>query len=85
MAAVQSAVAEQNRKREEAMHALEVVQREREHAADTERLRMQSKIAEMAEEVGKKILQKELMLREENQSKFSQLEQVPDIYWLLRY
>lgn len=58
------------------MHALEVIQREKEHAAETERLRLQSKIAEIAEEVSKKILQKEIKLREENQSKFSQMEQV---------
>ena len=62
------------------MHALDVMQREKEHAAETERLRLQSKIAEIAEEVSKKILQKEIKLREENQAKFSHVEQVWHIY-----
>ena len=69
-------IAEQTRRREEHMHALDVMQREKEHAAETERLRLQSKIAEIAEEVSKKILQKEIKLREEHQSKYSQIEQV---------
>ena len=71
-----AAIAEQNRRREEALHALEVVAREKEHAAESERIKLQGKIAEVAEEVSKKILQKEMKLREENYSKFAQLEQV---------
>lgn len=69
-------LAEQARKREENMHALNVVQREKEHAAESERIKLQSKIAEIAEEVSKKILQKEMKLREESQHKFAQVEQV---------
>jgi len=69
-------LAEQNRKREEAMHALDVVQREREHAAESERIRLQSRIAEIAEEVSKKILHKEIKLREEATDKFSKIEKV---------
>ncbi|XP_071962781.1 uncharacterized protein [Antedon mediterranea] len=71
---LQSQVHEQNRKREEGMHVLDVVQREREHASDNERLKMQSKIAEIAEEVSKKILGKEIRLREEAQQKFGNIE-----------
>jgi hypothetical protein len=67
---------EQNRKREEAIHALETVQREREHAAEKERIKIQGKIAETAEEVSRKILQKEARLREEAQQRYAQLEQV---------
>ena len=82
---VSAGVAEQNRRREEALHALEVMQREKEHAAETERIRLQSKIAEIAEEVSKKILQKEMGLREESTRKYAELEQVSAVYimeWL---
>ncbi|XP_013381950.1 neurofilament heavy polypeptide isoform X5 [Lingula anatina] len=71
-----SNIAEQNRKREEAMHALDSIQREREHAAETERIKLQGKIAETAEEVSKKILQKEIKLREESQEKFNMVEKL---------
>ena len=71
-------LAEQTRKREEAMHALDVVQREREHAAENERIKLQSRIAEIAEEVSKKILHKEIKLREEATDKFSKIEKVSD-------
>ncbi|XP_077980786.1 uncharacterized protein LOC144435997 isoform X2 [Glandiceps talaboti] len=74
MSDMQSQVHEQSRKRDEAMHALDVIQREREHAADNERLKMQGKIAEIAEEVSKKILHKEIRLREEAQQKFANIE-----------
>ena len=73
---IQSQVHEQNRKRDETTHALDVVQREREHAADNERLKMQGKIAEIAEEVSRKILTKEIRLREEAQQKFGNIEKV---------
>ncbi|XP_071813237.1 uncharacterized protein [Apostichopus japonicus] len=71
---IQSQVHEQSRKRDESMHALDVIQREREHAADNERLKMQGKIAEIAEEVSRKILSKEIRLREEAQQKFANIE-----------
>ena len=80
---IQSQVHEQNRKRDETTHALDVVQREREHAADNERLKMQGKIAEIAEEVSRKILTKEIRLREEAQQKFGNIEKVTNGY--LRY
>ena len=73
---VQAQIHEVSRKRDESMHALDVVQREREHAADNERLKMHGKIAEIAEEVSKKILSKEIRLREEAQQKFSNIEKV---------
>ncbi|XP_033630840.1 golgin subfamily A member 6-like protein 22 isoform X2 [Asterias rubens] len=71
---VQAQVHEQSRKRDETVHTIDVVQREREHAADNERLKMQGKIAEIAEEVSRKILSKEIRLREEAQQKFGNIE-----------
>ncbi|XP_022089345.1 golgin subfamily A member 6-like protein 22 isoform X2 [Acanthaster planci] len=71
---LQSQVHEQSRKRDETLHTIDVVQREREHAADNERLKMQGKIAEIAEEVSRKILSKEIRLREEAQQKFGNIE-----------
>ncbi|XP_038063747.1 golgin subfamily A member 6-like protein 22 isoform X4 [Patiria miniata] len=71
---IQSQVHEQSRKRDETIHTIDVVQREREHAADNERLKMQGKIAEIAEEVSRKILSKEIRLREEAQQKFGNIE-----------
>ncbi|XP_077864098.1 uncharacterized protein LOC100370844 [Saccoglossus kowalevskii] len=73
---MQAQVHEQARKRDEAMHALDQIQREREHATDNERVKMQGKIAEIAEEVSKKILQKEIKLREEAQQKFANVEKM---------
>ena len=73
---IQSQLHEGVRKRDETVHALDVVQREREHAADNERLKMQGKIAEIAEEVSRKILTKEIRLREEAQQKFGNIEKV---------
>ncbi|CAH1794921.1 unnamed protein product [Owenia fusiformis] len=69
-------LAEQNRRRDEAIHALDAVQREREHAAEIERQKLQGKIAEVAEEVSKKLLAKEIRLREETQDKFSTMEKL---------
>jgi len=59
--------------------------REREHNSEKEKIQLQSKIAEIAEEVGKKILQRELKLREDTRQKFSQLEQVLTmiLIWLI--
>lgn len=73
---MQTAIAEQNRKREESIHALDVIQREKEHASDTDKLRLQSKINENLEEFNKKLLTKEIKLREEIQDKYIQLEKV---------
>jgi len=73
---LQTALAEQSRKREEAMHALEAVQREREHAAETERLKLLSRIAQISEEVSQKILQKELKLRDDTVDRCNRMEKV---------
>ncbi|XP_041365029.1 coiled-coil domain-containing protein 154-like isoform X3 [Gigantopelta aegis] len=68
------AIGEQNRKREESMHALDMIAREREHVAEGERLKLQAQLAETIEDVNKKILTKEIKLREEIQDKSLQLE-----------
>ena len=58
------------------MHALDMIAREREHVAESERLKLQAQLAEMVEDVNKKILTKEIKLREEIQDKSLQLEKV---------
>lgn len=73
---MQAAVTEQARKREEALHAFDSLQREREHTAEHERIKLHTKIGEIAEEVSKKILAKEIKLRQESQEKFATLETV---------
>ncbi|KAK2166877.1 hypothetical protein LSH36_34g07043, partial [Paralvinella palmiformis] len=72
---LQSNIREQSRKSDEAINAMDAMNREREHNSEKEKIQLQSKIAEIAEEVGKKILQRELKLREDTRQKFSQLEQ----------
>ena len=70
------ALGEQNRKREEAMHAMDMIHREKEHTAETEKLKLQSKITEDMDEMNKRVLTKEIKLREEIQDKHQQLEKV---------
>lgn len=70
------ALSEQNRKREEAMHAMDMIHREREHAAETEKLKLHSKLTETMDEMNKRLLTKEIKLREEIQEKHLQLEKV---------
>ena len=73
---MQASVAEQSRRREEAVHSLESMVRDRDHVHEQERLRLTSKIGEISEEVGKKVLAKEIKLRQEFQEKFSTVESV---------
>lgn len=73
---VSSSLAQQNTKRDEFLHSRDLMQREKEHEANTERLKLQNKMAEMVEEVSRKILAKEMKLREEAQEKYLQLEKV---------
>ncbi|XP_067670819.1 coiled-coil domain-containing protein 154-like isoform X4 [Haliotis asinina] len=69
-------IAEQNRKREESMHALDMIAREKEHQAESERMKQQAKIGESLEDINKRILNKEIKLREEVQDKYVQLEKL---------
>ncbi|XP_077980294.1 uncharacterized protein LOC144435582 [Glandiceps talaboti] len=73
---LQSQIHDQGRKREEAIHALDAKQRDREHAANNERLKLQGKLAETAEELNKNITNKEIRIREEMQQKFGSIEQI---------
>ncbi|KAL8566126.1 hypothetical protein ACOMHN_005102 [Nucella lapillus] len=68
------ALGEQNRKREEAIHSMDMAQKERERAAETEKLRLQGKLTESMDEVNKCLITKDLKLREEMQDKHQQLE-----------
>ena len=77
---LQASLSEQTRQQDAAVHALDVIRREKEHAADTERIKLQGRIAEVAEEVIKKVLNREIKLREETDHKFSQIEQVMRFY-----
>ena len=76
VADMQAAVAEQSRRRDEAVHTLESLIRDRDHINEQERLRLAGKMAEITEEVSKKVLQKEIKLRQEFQEKFSTVESV---------
>ena len=69
-------IQEQNRKREEALHGIETTQRDREHISEIEKTKLQGKIGEIAEEVSKNILVKEIKLREELQQRYAELEAV---------
>ncbi|XP_046362158.2 paramyosin-like isoform X4 [Haliotis rufescens] len=69
-------ISEQNRKREESMHALDMIAREKEHKTESDRMKQQAKVAETLEDINKKILNKEIKLREEIQDKHVQLEKL---------
>ncbi|XP_074648351.1 coiled-coil domain-containing protein 154-like isoform X2 [Tubulanus polymorphus] len=73
---LQVSISEQNRRREEAIHALDTMAREKEHAAEAERLRLHNRIAELVEECSRKILSKEIKLREETQEKYLEVERL---------
>ena len=76
MGDVASQIAEQSRRREEALHSMESLVRDKDHATETEKIRLQSRIAEIAEDVSKKIMSKEMKLREEAQQRYSEVERV---------
>ncbi|GFS01040.1 neurofilament heavy polypeptide-like isoform X5 [Elysia marginata] len=53
---LQQTISEQNRKREESLHALDMLHREKEHAAENEKLKLQGRMTETVEEVNKLIV-----------------------------
>ncbi|EDO26129.1 predicted protein [Nematostella vectensis] len=63
-------------KREEDMHSTSMMSRDKDSMLATERSQMASRLAEISDEQNKKLLQKEIRLREEAQSKFMALEKV---------
>ena len=73
---LQSSLSEQTRKREENMHTVDMVLREKDHAAQAERLQINAKVTDTMEDVNKKLLTKEMKIREDIQAKYLQLEKV---------
>ena len=76
MAELQTALTRLSHQQEEALQTYAAEQKQKEHAAEKENIRLQAKIAEAAEQLSNKALQRELKLREETQSRHAQLEQV---------
>ena len=71
-----TSLSEQTRKREEGLHTVDMVLREKDHAAQADRLQMTAKVTDTVEDINKKLLAKEMKIREEIQQKFLQLEKV---------
>ena len=67
---------ENNHKRGQEMYANSMNSREKESLLENERTAIASKLAELSEEQSKKMLQKEVRLREDAQAKFALLEKV---------
>ena len=76
MADLQMTMAEQGRRRDEMMHAVELAQRDKDNAAELERSKVVAKLTEISDEVGSKMMQKEMKMRDEMQSRFAQLDKV---------
>ena len=73
---LRAVVQESNHKREEEIYANAMNSKEKENLLETERTLIASKLAELSEEQSKKMLQKEIRLREDAQTKFVTLEKV---------
>lgn len=58
------------------MHTVDMVLREKEHAAAADKLQMTSKVTDTVEDMNKRLLAKEMKIREEIQAKYLQLEKV---------
>lgn len=58
--------------------------KEKEDLIENERTIIASKLAELSEEQSKKMLQKEIRLREDAQAKFVLLEKVSNIFFCLK-
>ena len=73
---LRAVVQESNHKREEEIYANAMNSKEKENLLETERTLIANKLAELSEEQSKKMLQKEIRLREDAQTKFVTLEKV---------
>ncbi|KAK3091323.1 hypothetical protein FSP39_018929 [Pinctada imbricata] len=73
---LQQQLAESNRKREENMHKIDLLLREKEHSAQADRINLNSKVADTVEDVNKRLLSKEIKIREEMQDRYLQLERL---------
>jgi len=81
---LRAVVQESNLKREEEMYANAMNSKEKENILENERNMIASKLAELSEEQSKKMLQKEIRLREDAQAKFVLLEKVSKTIFILR-
>lgn len=72
-------VQESNHQREQELYAHSMNSKEKEDLLENERTVIASKLAELSEEQSKKMLQKEIRLREDAQAKFVLLEKVRSI------
>lgn len=72
-------VQESNHQREQELYAHSMNSKEKEDLIENERTMIASKLAELSEEQSKKMLQKEIRLREDAQAKFVLLEKVRNI------
>ncbi|XP_060080757.1 paramyosin-like [Ylistrum balloti] len=73
---LQQSQAEANRKREETVHSMDMVLREREHATQADRLALTTKVADTVEDLNKKLMEKDIKIRGEVQDRYLQLERV---------
>ena len=67
---------ESNHQREQELYAQSMNSKEKDDLLENERTMIASKLAEVSEEQSKKMLQKEIRLREDAQAKFALLEKV---------
>ncbi|XP_033753404.1 putative leucine-rich repeat-containing protein DDB_G0290503 isoform X3 [Pecten maximus] len=73
---LQQSLSEANRKREETVHSMDMVLREREHATQADRLTLTTKVADTVEDLNKKLMEKDIKIRGEVQDRYLQLERV---------
>ena len=76
-------VQESNHQREQELYAHSMNSKEKEDLIENERTMIASKLAELSEEQSKKMLQKEIRLREDAQAKFVLLEKVSYTFFCL--
>ena len=77
-------VQESNHQREQELYAHSMNSKEKEDLIENERTMIASKLAEFSEEHSKKMLQKEIRLREDAQAKFVVLEKVSNTLFGLK-
>ncbi|XP_065922491.1 coiled-coil domain-containing protein 154 isoform X14 [Magallana gigas] len=73
---LQQALSEANRRRDEGMHTMDIILREKDHANQADKLNLTSKVADTVEDVNKRLLSKEIKMREEMQERYLQLERL---------
>ena len=76
---LRAVVQESHHQREQELYAQSMNSKEKEDLLENERSMIASKLAELSDEQSKKMLQKEIRLREDAQSKFTLLEKVSSV------